>query len=317
MDSCNYRPASFGLYYKLALLHLDLIEDEGMQEKWELYQNLESAFRKRHQSISFFKERIIKIDEERAAENLCLQDALVFYNRALSLYEQKRNSTDEQNRSLAHWENLEREVSGTRIVANLMLQKAKRASNEYKNRHALYLVDPVFSALWEGKFDTENYSESFINRFLDNIAAWSIAYVQKRKRLVLFHDLVEYLEKTASQNEETAAAACATLSLFEQNQEKAVGLPALLKAVQEADKQLNEMQKVLDLLDQQYKEERYKLVESRRGESTDSMKLIDEMVVVLSGMDIAALRALAEKTQTHEDDLLLDKLEKKLNYFEK
>ncbi|MFZ2087397.1 MAG: hypothetical protein WAU47_02380, partial [Desulfobaccales bacterium] len=166
----------------------------------------------------------------------------------------------------AYGQQLQRAQAAAAVVKHAE-DKASRAEKDRIDKGKPYEADPLFIYLWNRRFLTPDYRGGFLSRQLDGWVARHIDFQGNRANYYLLLELPLRLREHATRVQQTAQLEVQALQAMEKKAAEEDGIPALQAKVQEAEKQIKQIDADLD------------------AEEARHQKLLQEQSNLLAGKD--------------------------------
>jgi chromosome segregation ATPase len=188
-------------------------------------------------------------------------------------------------------------------------EKATRAEQDRIDKGKPYEADPLFMYLWNRRYLTPDYRGGWLSRQLDAWVARLIDFQRNRPNYYMLLELPRRLREHATKVEETAQSEAQALQDLERKAAEADGVPALQAKVQEAAKQLTQVD--ADIAAEEARHQELLQQQSGLHAGTDPLtkQIIDLKSAALEKEPLANLYQEARATPRPEDDVIVAQLQ--------
>jgi chromosome segregation ATPase len=188
-------------------------------------------------------------------------------------------------------------------------EKATRAEQDRADKGKPYEADPLFMYLWKRRYLTPDYQGGMFSRQLD---AWVARLVDFQRNRANYHMLLELplrLREHATKVQQTAQLEVQAQQAMERKAAEADGILGLQAKVQEAEKQLKQLD--ADIAAEEARHQELLQQQARLNEGTDPLtkQIIDLKSAALEKETLPSLYQKARATPRPEDDVIVAQLQ--------
>lgn len=216
---------------------------------------------------------------------------------ALRAAEAKAEADEEYRRLFAAAAEAER-------VAQHAEQKASFARRDLEEKGRPYRDDPLFAYLWDRGFGTGRYRASPLVRWIDGWVAGLARYEPARLSYALLSELPGHLEAHAQHMRDAADAGVRTMA---ERRRALAGLPA--PAAASGATAMQALEDAVTAAHQVLAEAEAQRGTLAAGEDDASRAAMRQLEAAIGAQPLRALRELAARTPTQEDDAVVARLE--------
>ena len=190
-------------------------------------------------------------------------------------------------------------------VAKQADDKASRAEKDRLEKGKPYEADRLFMYLWNRRFLTPDYRGGWFTRQLDNWVAKIIDFQRNRSNYYMLLELPRRLREHATKVQQTAQLEVQALQTMERQAAEADGVLALQAKVQEAEKQLKQLDADIEAEETRHQKLLAEEAEFNAGTDPLSKQIIDLQAAALAKEPLASLYQKARSTPRPEDDVIV------------
>ncbi len=187
-------------------------------------------------------------------------------------------------------------------------EKATRAENDRREKGKPYEADRLFMYLWNRRFLTPDYPGGWLSRQLDNWVAKIIDFQRNRANYYMLLELPRRLREHAIKVQQTAQLEVQALQTMERQAAEADGVLDLQAKVQEAEKQLKQLDANIAAEESRHQKLLAEEAEFNAGKDPLSQQIIEIQASALEKEPLATLYRRARATPPPEDDVLVGRI---------
>ena len=193
-------------------------------------------------------------------------------------------------------------------VAKHADEKASRSENDRLEKGKPYEADSLFMYLWNRRYLTPDYRGGWLSRKLDDWVAKIIDFRRNRANYHMLQELPRRLREHATKVHQTAQLEVQSLQTMEREAAEAEGIPSFQAKVQEAEKQLKELDAKIDTEEAHQQKLLQEQAHFNAGTDPLSKQIMDLQTAELAKGQIADLYQMARATPRPEDDAIVAQL---------
>jgi chromosome segregation ATPase len=193
-------------------------------------------------------------------------------------------------------------------VGNQAEEKASRAEKDRQEKGRPYEADRLFMYLWNRRFLTPDYQGGWFTRQLDNWVARIIDFQRNRSNYYLLLELPRRLREHAVKVKQTAELEVQALQTMERQAAEADGVLAWQAKVQEAEKQLKQLDADISAEETNHQKLLAEEAAINTGKDPLSTQIIDLESASLEKEPLASLYKMARSTLRPEDDVAVARI---------
>ncbi len=193
-------------------------------------------------------------------------------------------------------------------VAQQAEEKASRAEKDRLEKGKPYEADRLFMYLWNRRFLTPDYRGGWFTRQLDNWVARMIDFQRNRSNYYMLLELPLRLREHATKVQQTAQLEVQALQTMERQAAEADGVLNLQAKVQEAEKQLKQIDADIAAEEGRHQKLLAEEADLNAGKDPLSQQIIDLQASALEKEPLASLYQKARATPQPEDDVLVARI---------
>jgi hypothetical protein len=194
-------------------------------------------------------------------------------------------------------------------VAKHAEEKASRAEKDRQEKGKPYEADNLFMYLWNRRFLTPDYRGGWFTRQLDNWVAKIIDFQRNRSNYYLLLELPRRLREHATKVQQTAQLEMQALQSMERQAAEADGALTLQARVQEAEKQLKQLDADIEAEETRHQQLMAEEAEFNAGTDAVSKQILDLQSAALEKEPLASLFQKARSTPRPDDDVLVARIQ--------
>jgi chromosome segregation ATPase len=188
-------------------------------------------------------------------------------------------------------------------------EKASRAEQDRSDKGKPYEADPLFMYLWNRRYLTPDYRGGWFSRQLDAWVARLIDFQRNRPNYYMLLELPRRLREHATKVQQTAQLEFQALQAMERKAAEADGVPALQAKVQEAEKQLKQLDGDINAEEARHQELLQQQSGLHAGTDPITQQIIDLKSAALEKETLPSLYQQAKSTPRPEDDVIVAQLQ--------
>jgi chromosome segregation ATPase len=193
-------------------------------------------------------------------------------------------------------------------VAKHAEEKASQAENNRSDKGKPYEEDSLFMYLWNKRYLTTEYRSGWFSRKLDDWVAKLIDFPRNRANYHMLQELPRRLREHATKVQQTAQLEVQAQRNMELEGTEKDGIPAFQAKIQEAEKQLQELDAKIAAEEARHQRLLQEQAQFNAGTDPLSKQIIDLQTTELAREPIADLYQMALATPRPEDDAIVARL---------
>jgi chromosome segregation ATPase len=187
-------------------------------------------------------------------------------------------------------------------------EKVSQAENDRIEKGKPYEADGLFMYLWNRRYLTTDYRGGWFTRKLDGWVSKLIDFRRNRANYHMLQELPRRLREHATKVQQTAQLEVQALKNMEREAAAADGIPAFQAEMQEAEKQLQELDTKIDAEEARNQKLLEEQAHFNAGTDPLSKQIIDLQTAELVKDQMANLYQMARATPRPEDDAIVAQL---------
>jgi chromosome segregation ATPase len=187
--------------------------------------------------------------------------------------------------------------------------KATRAEQDRIGKGKPYEADPLFMYLWKRRYLTPDYRGGWFSRQLDAWVARIIDYQRNRPNYYMLLELPKRLREHATKVQQTAQLEVQALQAMERQAAEVDGILSLQAKVQEAEKQLKQIDADIEAEEARHQELLQQQSGLHAGTDPVTKQIIDLKSAALEKETLPSLYQQARATPRPEDDVIIAQLQ--------
>ena len=189
-------------------------------------------------------------------------------------------------------------------------EKASRAEKDRIEKGKPYEADRLFMYLWNRRFLTPDYRGGFLVRQLDNWVARSIDFQRNRANYHMLLELPLRLREHAAKVQQTAQLEVQALQSLERKAAAEDGILALQARVQEADKQIKQIDADLEAEEARHQKLLQEQSDLLAGKDPLTRQIMDLETAALEREPLPTLYRKVQATPRPEDDVIVTQIDR-------
>jgi hypothetical protein len=202
----------------------------------------------------------------------------------------------------------QKRAQDTEAVARHAEEKASRAEKDRLEKGKPYEADRLFMYLWNRRFLTPDYRGGWITRQLDNWVAKIIDFQRNRSNYYMLLELPRRLREHATKVQQTAQLEAQALQSMARQAAEADGILELQAKVQEAEKQLKDVDAKIEAEEISHQKLLAEEAEFNAGTDPLSRQIIEVQAAALEKEPLPSLYRIAQSTHRPEDDVIVARI---------
>src|SRR5690606_2001806 len=304
------RQAQLALYARIARVRLAELErgdladtlDDVDRRVAEILAARQAAETQLQDEIATAEAKLAELERERTARQAEVAAAAEAVDAAEADAQARLEADDEYREKLAAAERSD-------AVADQAEEKARAAETDRVEKGRPYEADPVFAYLWNRGFGTSRYRAWPLARMLDRWAARTIDYEAHRRNYHLLTEIPARLGEHAARMREIAERDIEAAREIERAAAEAAGVPKRRRELEAAEARLAEADRAIEEQESRLNELIEKRARFASGDDDFSTECTTLIAAALRQEDFSSLRKRTARTQSPEDDALVDDLE--------
>jgi chromosome segregation ATPase len=194
-------------------------------------------------------------------------------------------------------------------VAKHADEKASRAEKDRLDKGKPYEADPLFMYLWNRRYLTPDYRGGWFSRQLDAWVARRVDFQRNRANYYMLLELPLRLREHATKVQQTAQLEIQALQAMERKAAEADGILALQAKVQEAEKQLKQLDADIEAEEARHQKLLQDQAAFNAGTDPLTKQIVDLESAALEKEPLPSLYQKARATPRPEDDVIVARLQ--------